>query len=743
MICAASLLVSGPARAATITATTTAEDVSANDPGCSLREAIIAANRGTAKAGCPAGDAGTPDTIVLQAGATYTLTKPDGVEIFRADRGPWYGPNGLPPIASSIVIEGNGATIARSGGANAPFFRFFYVGADPNSLNTLGYTSPGAGSLALKHLSLRGGLAEGGDSNGGGGGAGMGGAIFNQGTLTLNAVTLSGNTAQGGAAIHASIGASGGGIGSDSVPGATGTGHGGGFGGSVFAGADGGGADGGGAGFGATESGAASSLGNGGAGGGLPTGLAGDGGVGIPLGPFSDPGGPAGDGGGGGGGLRGICTGGNGGAFGGGGGSGSCGGGGGGVGGGGGYGGGGGGFGAGGGADDSAGGGGGGFGGGGGYGSPAGAPGFGGGGATSGKGGGGAGMGGAIFNMQGTVVITNSTVAANAAVGGTDQVTDHGKGIAGAVFNLDGSFTANSSTFAANTANYYVSQIFNLAYDGQKARTARATLHNSIVANGIGTDPNLVKAVDLATDKSANITPSNKATDDADISHFDLVRTTSASIAPGETGTITGPSLTTANPLLGALAFNGGPGMQTLALQAGSPALAVGSGCPAVDERGVARPPGHCDLGAFQRSAAPAVAPAVSRETISPPAFRAAPSGASVALAKNRKYGAKVTYTLNLAASVRFTVVQKSPGRKTKLGCSKPTKHNRKAPKCTRLQPLGGSFTHAGRPGSNSFHFTGRIAGHTLKPGRYLLIATPSASGLRGRRASASFQIIR
>jgi len=165
----------------------------------------------------------------------------------------------------------------------------------------------------------------------------------------------------------------------------------------------------------------------------------------------------------------------------------------------------------------------------------------------------------------------------------------------------------------------------------------------------------------------------------------------------------------------------------------------VGSGCPAVDERGVARPRRLCDLGAFQRSAAPAV----NSETISPPAFRAAPSGASVASAKNRKYGAKVTYTLNLAASVRFTVVQKSPGRKTKLGCSKPTKHNRKAPKCTRLQPLGGSFTHAGRPGSNSFHFTGRIAGHTLKPGRYLLIATPSASGLGGRRASASFQIIR
>src|SRR5439155_6818244 len=110
VICAASLLVSGPARAATITVTTTAEDVSANDPGCSLREAIIAANRGTAKAGCPAGDAGTPDTIVLQAGATYTLTKRDDVDLFRSDRGQCYGPNGLPPIASSIGLEGDRAT---------------------------------------------------------------------------------------------------------------------------------------------------------------------------------------------------------------------------------------------------------------------------------------------------------------------------------------------------------------------------------------------------------------------------------------------------------------------------------------------------------------------------------------------------------------------------------------------------------------------------------------------------------
>ena len=60
------------------------------------------------------------------------------------------------------------------------------------------------------------------------------------------------------------------------------------------------------------------------------------------------------------------------------------------------------------------------------------------------------------------------------------------------------------------------------------------------------------------------------------------------------------------NPLLGPLANNGGP-TNTLALLPGSPAInAAGSaGCPATDQRGVPRPPGHCDIGAFQFVPAP------------------------------------------------------------------------------------------------------------------------------------------
>ena len=60
-----------------------------------------------------------------------------------------------------------------------------------------------------------------------------------------------------------------------------------------------------------------------------------------------------------------------------------------------------------------------------------------------------------------------------------------------------------------------------------------------------------------------------------------------------------------ANPQLGALADNGGP-TNTRALADGSPALnsGTGTGCPAADQRGTARPQAlRCDMGAFELGA--------------------------------------------------------------------------------------------------------------------------------------------
>ena len=569
----------------------------------SLKAALVSAN---ATAG--------PDTVQLGTACVYTLGAVDNS---------WYGPNGLPPISSDVTVEGNGATIARF--AQAPPFRLFFVGADPAGTRTPSYVTPdsatpGARRLALLNVTLGGGLAKGGDSSGGGGGAGMGGAIFSQGTVVIEGSTLVGNTARGGSAANSTAGIGGGGIGGDSSA----AGSGGGFGAGSFAapgnagsgggagpgqagggsGGGSGGDGGGGGGIRTTQHGANGTGGGAGVGGGPRTGLGGfgggpsggaggDGSAGGGRGGtggagFSGTGGAGGDGGAGGGFGNGGGTGaaGSGGLNGGGAGGWGAGGGGG-VGGGGGGaafvpfnggGGGGGGFGGGGGGGGGSGG----FGGGGGR---AGGAGIGGGTGTGTAGGGGSGMGGAIFNMQGTLELRNSTITANSAVGGAGDVPDPGKGIGGAVLNLNGSFTAVGSTFAANLADYDASSISNIGYDAKPdgagaARAAQATLRDTIVADESAT-------VDLASYRAGSTLDgqTNLATATAAVGDLNLVRT----MAARDQGEVTGTPLTT-DALLGPLQANGGP-TQTMAPAGGSPVIDAGSAFGlTTDQRGEARP---------------------------------------------------------------------------------------------------------------------------------------------------------
>ncbi|MEM7017108.1 MAG: hypothetical protein AAF512_07170 [Pseudomonadota bacterium] len=82
--------------------------------GCNLVDAITAANTDAAVGGCPTGDTGT-DTIVLTSNDTITLTTVNNMSD---------GNNGLPSITSPIIINGNNATILRSG---MTAFRIFQV----------------------------------------------------------------------------------------------------------------------------------------------------------------------------------------------------------------------------------------------------------------------------------------------------------------------------------------------------------------------------------------------------------------------------------------------------------------------------------------------------------------------------------------------------------------------------------------------------------------------------------------
>ena len=510
---------------------------------------------------------GTPKTIDLTAGLPYLLSQADNY---------FFGPNYLPPIASNLTIEGNGATIASNPNVATPGLRFFCILPGNSVIPNTG--APGV--LTLKDLTLSNGQALGGSSGAGGGGLGAGGAIFNMGTLNLDDVTIDGCVAQGGSSTgNLSQGYGGGGIGTDAV----GDSGGGNFGPDwpnpdniTIGGAGGSGSRGGGGGGGFSATGGGNNNSYGGAGGGQ-SGLGGAGGD------YSgnDHRGSGGDGGGGAGDSN-LFEGVGGNAFGGGGnktGGGGVGGGGGGQSGGGGFGGGGG---ANGNTPDSKDGGlggiqagEGGFGGGGGgadtvagaYGGGSVWGGGGGGSYLNGsqlvfQGGGGAGLGGAIFNLYGTVNAADSTFSGNSAKGGAG--CNNGSGYGGAIFNLDGTVSLQGVTVAANSAASGGAAVYNLALGATPTGggvAATLDLQNTILAGSAADGDALI---------NNGMTGSGAAT--VAVSGQNLVQSYQAMNGASPA---TLPALA-ADPKLGALKDNGGS-VPTMALLAGSPAIDAGS----------------------------------------------------------------------------------------------------------------------------------------------------------------------
>lgn len=143
-------------------------------PPCSVDFLIVAINNANAT---PA----TTDTIELAQGCLYELN-----QIAYSIS----GDNGLPPVESSIIINGNEATIHRNLDDQQPHFRLFYV-------------SP-SGNLTLKGLTLSGGIAVN-SSNPSDFYSNSGGAILNMGVLVINKSLITKNMArrQGGAILNA------------------------------------------------------------------------------------------------------------------------------------------------------------------------------------------------------------------------------------------------------------------------------------------------------------------------------------------------------------------------------------------------------------------------------------------------------------------------------------------------------------------------------------------------------------
>ena len=132
----------------------------------------------------------------------------------------------------------------------------------------------------------------------------------------------------------------------------------------------------------------------------------------------------------------------------------------------------------------------------------------------------------------------------------------------------------------------------------------------------------------------------------------------------------------------------------------------------------------------------------LDRLRITPRAFHAARSGPTVVPA-GRRGGALVSFALDRAATVRLSVERVSRGRRAGGRCVSPTRANRGKPACARYSGVGGGVTRRGVAGTNRLRFTGRVSTRRLRPGRYRLVATPSADGLRGDARRVRFGVKR
>ena len=193
--------------------------------------------------------------------------------------------------------------------------------------------------------------------------------------------------------------------------------------------------------------------------------------------------------------------------------------------------------------------------------------------------------GGAI-NNAGNLTLNRCVLSANTA-------SSNGGGL------FNGAIVAlNNSTFSGNSATSLGGGLYNAA--------TATVLHATFALNSATSGGGLYNA-GSATLKSTLLDANTGGNCDGVVSSSGTNLDSGTSCAFGATG-----DLSNLDPLLGALADNGGP-TATHALTSGSPAIdaASNTGCPATDQRGVARPvDGNgdsvavCDIGAFEATAA-------------------------------------------------------------------------------------------------------------------------------------------
>jgi hypothetical protein len=126
-----------------------------------------------------------------------------------------------------------------------------------------------------------------------------------------------------------------------------------------------------------------------------------------------------------------------------------------------------------------------------------------------------------------------------------------------------------------------------------------------------------------------------------------------------------------------------------------------------------------------------------------PSAFVAAPFGPStVRSVSERKYGTVLSYRDSQPALTSIRVLKSVLGHRKGKSCVAGGGSGSHAKRCFLLVPVGVA-THQDTAGLNRFRFTGRIHGHRLAPGAYVLEVVPHNAAGSGPMRSKSFRIVR
>lgn len=325
--------------------------------------------------------------------------------------------------------------------------------------------------------------------------------------------------------------------------------------------------------------------------------------------------------------------------------------------------------------------------------------------------GGGSEGGGVCFALQqpGTATIVNSTITANIAAGGAGVGTGGaGEGRGGGVWNdQNGSskvpVTLDDDTLDANSATTSGGNVY---LNNGTGLIIASTIVSGGAAGDASTGNCYAPSVTDAGENLESTTPSQCGLGSA---HGDLVG---------------------ANPLLGALASNGGP-TETMALDPGSAALGAGGTCAAangVDQRGLPRPSSGCDIGAFELQPAPTLSGLGESNS----RWREGSKQATLSKAKPKraKVGTTFSFTLNEPAGVVLRFSQIVTGRKVRRKCISESRSNRRKAPCRRTVIAGTLSFATVTAGAHVISFDGRLSSHkTLKPGAYSVTVSATNNG--------------